>query len=281
MKTTNAKLISFVLLLIIIVTVCGHPALAGTLSIARDADGLLSSYRGEAPAPKIGNLLGTNLLISINDNAATVAEKDKQGQRHVILNGAIFSAQLKKGAIENRFNSYCFFDSGEKLAELLGADANAADLVLTNKERKLTGRIKSVDREQLVVVQNGAEEKIPVKDIQTIASSRVFALTALIFLPAGTNLEDKNGFKSKVARFELDTTLDEFMTASGHKRLQANITAQAYTKKQKTILIGASALATVAAISIPVALAVPLAGRRKITPLQVRQFEEMPLVPKR
>ena len=94
-------------------------------------------------------------------------------------------------------------------------------------------------------------------------SCRVFCLTGLLFVTPPASVDDSAGLQAKVARFELDPTFDEFLTVSARKRHEQHLNASGYTRLQKLVLVAVGTLATAAASAIPVALAVPLAGKRR------------------
>ncbi len=264
MKKEIATMLSFFLL--------SEPMLnaawAGTFAIVRAPGGNCSSYQGEAAAPKIGNILGPNLVLSISDTAIQLQKIDeKTGARSTLLTGVLFNAQVRSSEQDPRFNAYCFFNGGEKLPELLGADATASDLLVMIDESRIVGRIVNADANHVTMLVNGAERIVDSQKIETIASSRIFRLSGLIFLPQREHVEHLTNFQARIFRFEIDPTLDEFMTYSGKKRLEAHLTATAtgYTKNQKRVMITVATLATLGAIAIPVALAIPLAGRHRVT----------------
>jgi len=262
------KAISLLLSFCLILQALFSSAVAGTFTIVRLPSGYLSSYRGQAAAPKIGPLLGPNLFMVVNENSVQVQRHDEAtNTRTTLLSGVLFNAQIHDLEHEPRFNSYCFFNSGEKLAELLGEDANNTDLVLTTDDRQFTGRITEVDRNTITIADKGVEKQIATNQIQTVASSRVFHLTGLVFRTAPAEIDNRSGFQARILRFELDRTLDEFMTASGKRLLEKTYTSsKGYTKKQKRLMIGAAVLVTAIAIATPLAIAIPLAGKRRVEP---------------
>ena len=239
-----------------------NPAMAGTFTLVRSPSGNLGSYRGEATAPKVGKILGPNLVMVVGDDSIELQKVDDISKiRTTVLSGVLFNAQLRHIEHDPRFNSYCYFNSGDKLSELLGEDANDSDLIVTIEGRRLSGRITYVDRHAVRITDSGVEQQIATQQIETIVSSRVYRVSGLTFVLPTVNINSPSGFQAKIFRFELDPTLDEFMTASGKKKLDAHLTATGYTKKQKMMILGASAFLTAVAIAVPVALAVPLVGR--------------------
>lgn len=254
---------AIVLSLSCVLILIGNMAVAGTLT-ASSAAGFVPSVQAEAACPKIGSLIRGGQTMTINDDLVTVQEIDNSGTRRTILSGVVFDLELSKQDKDtHRIKGYCFFNSGERLGELLGADATTNDMVLTRDGRMLKGKISSLDRNQLTLIDGGVAKQLPISQIQKVLSSRVYIISALLFVNPSIIIDDKAAFEAKMARFELDQTLDELMTAAGRKRLEAAVSARGYTRIQKTVLIGTSVFVTAAAIAIPVALAVPLAGRQR------------------
>lgn len=242
-------------------------AFAGAFSVSRSLNGSITSFRGEAAAPKIGTVLGSNLIAVINNDTLEIDQVEVgTKQRSQVLSGKLFGDQIRKTDTKPKFTGLCFFNGGRKLPELVGLDSETADFVLTLDGKRSTGKITNVDGGQVTIVDGPEIKQIPVKTIDTIVSSRVFKVSALLFTAPSVNVDDRGGpgFEARILRFELDPTLDEFMTVAGKDRLEKHLDSAAYTKTQKKLIVAASIGVTLAAIAIPVALAVPLAGRHKL-----------------
>lgn len=230
--------------------------------------GAPSAIHAEGAAPNIGCLHDHNLALTINENTVDVDLLDPTTKsRRTIVSGYLFAPHLISEDGMTRFNAYCYFNSGEKLAELLGEEANTGELVVAKDGRRLAGRITLIDpKKTIAVMMEGVEQRITVRQIATVVSPRVFRLTSLVFAtPTTTGTHDKSHFHAKLARFELEPTLEEMMTIVGKKRLELRVAKASLGKWQKVLFVGGAILLTAAAIAIPVALAAPLAGRNRST----------------
>ncbi len=258
------KAVSTLLCLSVLLNCC-QSASAGNLVMERTPYGSPTAIRAEGPAPNIACLHDHNLSLVIDENKVDVEILDPTNNtRHTILSGVLFNPHLISDDGMTRFNAYCYFNSGEKLTELLGQDANVAELVAGKDGRRLIGKITSVDNKQISVLVGATEQNIATKQIAAIVSARVFKLTSLVFAaPSPTGTQDRSHFHAKLARFELEPTLDEMLTIVGKKRLESRIAKASLGKWQKYMFIGGAILLTAAAIAIPVALAAPLAGRNR------------------
>jgi len=260
-RTTFSTALSASLIPLIV----AYPVSAGEFTVERRATDDCYSVRGEAPAPKVGNVFGTSLVLVIDDDKVQVQEVQANGIRKTLLSGVAFNLTLTKEEVgQDRMHGFCYFDGGEKLPELLGDDASLKDIVLTKNGVRDDGEITSVNADTIVFRSLRGTRKIAAGEIHQVVSSHVYTFTALLFGPKGVPIEDSPArLQAKVVRVEMDQTRDEFMTVIGRKKLEAAISTKEYSKTQKVMLIGGSLFLTLAAIALPVALAAPLAGRSK------------------
>ena len=243
-------------------TISTQSAMARTFTLLKSDTGTVNAISGEAAAPKVGNLIGSNLYITIDNDVVEIKERTADGAEHTITSGNAFNLHIKNENSEAfKLEGYCFLNAGDKLSQMIGADANTADLILCTDGQKLTGHITAVDKKLLSIQENGATKLVRVRDIRSIASGHVFHLSAYIFPTSEESTPGATAMRAKILRFDLDQTLDDFMTATGKRRLETAISAAGYTKWQRAALIGASVLITGAAIAVPVAVAAPLVGR--------------------
>lgn len=226
-----------------------------------------TAIHAEGAAPNIGHLHDHNLVLTINEHVVTVDLLDPTTKtRQSIVGGQLFAPHLISEDGMTRFNAYCYFNSGEKLAELLAEEANTGELVVAKDGRRLAGRITLIDHQHITVTMEGVEQRIAVRQISTVVSPRVFRLTSIVFAsPSTPDTHDRSHFHAKLARFELEPTLEEMMTIVGKKRLESRVAKASLGKWQKVLFVGGAILLTAAAIAIPVALAAPLAGRNRST----------------
>lgn len=241
-----------------------QPALAGQFIISGAGSGASHSIKGEAAAPKVGSLVHPNLFMVFDEDDVLVEKRPVGGDKVTLLAGGFFGVKIITGENgENRIQGYCLFNSGEQLPAVIGEDNALTDQITTKDGRTLEGRIIKASHDKITIGTSKGPVLLFSNDIKSVVSSRVYAFTGLCFPSEGTNIEESADFKAKIIRFELDQTRDEFMTVAGRKKLEAAISTREYTKKQKALLVGASILLTAAAIALPVALAVPLAGRNR------------------
>ncbi|SRR5579885_384250 len=273
---------------------------AGTIVIERDPNGTLSSIRGEAFSPKIGNLMGTKLKMLVDGQSVIVQDVDKDGQPQTVLQGVIMNAKITDTDKQPTLRGYCYFASGSHIAEVTrgdgtnitntstgsgstnspaAADCFPADLIQTLDGKKVIGRIKSIENGNIDIERSGKIEKVPIAQVRSIWSNRAYFLTAFVFPePASASGNVIDIREGRVLRFEFETTLDEMMTEAGKNRMEERLkTAGGYTRKQRLAIIGGSLFITALAIAIPICLAVPLAGKNKpeTAPASAHSFESI------
>jgi hypothetical protein len=244
------------------ITIATDRVLAATFMLNKTQSGRIIFVRGEAAAPKTGDLIGSNITMAIDGEAVELRDLVAGGTRHAFASGKVFNLHITNENNEAcKLEGFCFFDSGDKLSALLGAGATTSDLLLTTDGQRFAGNIKSVDRDVITILENGTTRLVRARDVRSIASGHVFNIAALVFPESGFDSPDVTSFKAKILRFDLDPTMDDFMTASGKKRLETAIEAAGYNKWERGAILGASVLITGAAIAIPLAVAAPPAGR--------------------
>jgi hypothetical protein len=244
------------------ITIATDRVLAATFTLDKTQSGRIVFVRGEAAAPKTGDLIGSNITIAIDGETVELRDLVADGARHAFASGKFFNLHMTNENNEAcKLEGFCFFDSGDKLSALLGAGATTSDLLLTTDGQRFAGNIKSVDRDVITILENGITRLVRARDVRSIASGHVFNIAALIFPERGFDSPDVNSFKARILRFDLDPTMDDFMTVSGKKRLEAAIEGAGYNKWERGAILGASVLITGAAIAVPLAVAAPAAGR--------------------
>jgi hypothetical protein len=244
------------------VTLAAEKVSAASFLLNKTPSGRIVSLSGEAAAPMTGNMIGANITMSVAGELVEIKDVAADGTRHAFASGRTFNLHITNENNEAyKLEGFCFFDSGDKLSALLGAGATTSDLLLTTDGQRFAGNIKSVNRDVITMLENGTTRLVRARDIQSIASGHVFKVAALIFPESGFDSSDVTSFKAKILRFDLDQTMDDFLTATGRKRLETAIQAAGYNKWERGAILGASVLITGAAIAVPLAVAAPYAGR--------------------
>ena len=251
------------------VTLAADRAVASTFLLNKTPAARITFVRGEAAAPKTGSLIGSKMTISFDGDLVEIRDVVADGTRRAFASGKAFNLHIINENNEAfKLEGYCFFDSGDKLSSLLGAGATTSDLLLTTDGQRFAGNIKSVDRDVITMTENGTIRLVRARDVRSIASGHVFKIAALIFPESDFDSSDVTSFKAKIIRFDLDQTMDDFLTASGRKRLETAIEAAGYNKWERGAILGASVMLTGAAIAVPLAASAPYSGRH--VPAQTR-----------
>lgn len=228
----NRTLIS----LLLVCHLACNPVLAG-LSYS---DGTVT---GKANTNKVGSLFANDLLVVISGPKLTV---EQRSARKRVASGTVFKTSLNG----ERVVGFCYFNSGDRLAEVLGKDAGARDVVELRSGEQIACKIESLEQEIIKIIFDGSQKLIAMSEVVSVKSPNVFYFSA------------KEGPLDQVDRLEFTPTCDKALARKLDRQAE-NVGIRSsegapVTEKVIGFAVGMISMTALAGLVLPIAIAIPI-----------------------
>ncbi len=218
-----------------------------------------ASLKASAPVNKVSSLFGddlNNALMTVDNNQIDLRKDARHAQAIVI------TKRLEK----TRLELLACWRSGELLEPAItGADAKKA-VVTTDDGTRHHGAISKFNSQVLTLVaDDGKEETIRCTSIRSINSKIAFLLTARLSDVDSPPASFDNSWSGKLTDVSIRSCYDKRSLNSFSSSTSSTKPADA-GRARKLALAVVGLMVIGAAIAIPLAVAIPLANRRKDNP---------------